>query len=177
MPTRFHYAQVKSDSFALTPAEILLSTDAELNSYVGLRKYAPYRDKKQSSWDTQRNSKLDDLRKGLQGRRWGSTVYGEGSQRRAGDDRDGAKPKKRMGKKERTKLKAAQAAEGGEGEPAENGSHGDDAETESPAKPSRKRRSDDGDEEEEKKDNAVADGPSKKKRRRHRRAAATDQAS
>ncbi|KAI9568797.1 Krr1-domain-containing protein [Boletus coccyginus] len=43
MPTRFHYIPVASESYGLKPAEILLATDAELNSYVGLKKMAPYR--------------------------------------------------------------------------------------------------------------------------------------
>ena len=43
MPTRFHYTSVASENYGLAPAEILLATDAELNSYVGLKKMAPYR--------------------------------------------------------------------------------------------------------------------------------------
>ena len=43
MPTRFHYTSVAAERYGLAPAEILLATDAELNSYVGLKKMAPYR--------------------------------------------------------------------------------------------------------------------------------------
>ena len=43
MPTRFHYTSTAPENYGLTPAEILLATDAELNSYVGLKKLAPYR--------------------------------------------------------------------------------------------------------------------------------------
>ena len=52
MPTRFHYASTTSENYSLTPTEILLATDAELNSYVGLKKLAPYRIDKGSrlSW-------------------------------------------------------------------------------------------------------------------------------
>jgi hypothetical protein len=32
--TRFHYAKVPAESFNLTPEEILLATDAELNSFM-----------------------------------------------------------------------------------------------------------------------------------------------
>ncbi|KAK7691350.1 hypothetical protein QCA50_004746 [Cerrena zonata] len=43
IPTRFKYTKVQPQTFALTPEEILLATDAELNQYMGIKKYAPYR--------------------------------------------------------------------------------------------------------------------------------------
>ncbi|GAA94919.1 uncharacterized protein L969DRAFT_609411 [Mixia osmundae IAM 14324] len=71
-PTRFHYTQVPPSGFDLTPAEILMATDQELNSYVGLRKIAPYR----FDDDTKKSKKkrLRDLRKNLSSREWGAQV-------------------------------------------------------------------------------------------------------
>jgi protein KRI1 len=45
MPTRFHYAPVIADTFGLSAEEILLATDAELNNFTSVKKYAPYRNK------------------------------------------------------------------------------------------------------------------------------------
>ncbi|KAF8891880.1 KRI1-like family C-terminal-domain-containing protein [Infundibulicybe gibba] len=43
MPTRFKYVPVQPQSFALSPVEILMATDQELNEYMSVKKYAPYR--------------------------------------------------------------------------------------------------------------------------------------
>lgn len=43
IPTRFYYTSTAPENYGLAPAEILLATDTELNSYVGLKKLAPYR--------------------------------------------------------------------------------------------------------------------------------------
>ena len=63
MPTRFKYASVGADDFGLSPAEILMATDAELNSYMGIKKYAPYRKEgKGRNWDAQRGARLKELK-------------------------------------------------------------------------------------------------------------------
>lgn len=103
MPTRFRYTHVPSQSFALTPAEILMATDAELNSYVGLKKFAPYR-KDGSSWDKNRGARLKEFKDTLRDRGVGA---GDGGAKAAGE-----KPaKKRKGKKERLREKAGAAVE------------------------------------------------------------------
>lgn len=104
MPTRFRYTPVKPEAFALTPVEILMANDQELNEYVSIKKYAPYR--KDFSWDKDRNAKLRELKQRIAGRtgRAGMDAFG---------DRDvgGSKPaKKRKGRKERMKAKAAAEA-------------------------------------------------------------------
>ena len=105
MPTRFKYAKVDSQTFGLTPAEILMATDAELNTYMGLKKYAPYRKEgKGRNWDGQRASRLGELKQKLRER----GVAGDTGARAAG--LDGEKTKKRKGKKERMREKAAAAA-------------------------------------------------------------------
>ena len=104
MPTRFRYTPVKPEAFTLTPVEILMATDKELNEYVSIKKYAPYR--KDFSWDKDRNVKLRELKQRIAGRTGRAGMD-------AGDDGDvgGAKPpKKRKGRKERMKAKAAAEA-------------------------------------------------------------------
>jgi protein KRI1 len=99
MPTRFKYATVQPQSFALTPAEILMATDAELNQYIGVKRYAPYR--KEARWDPTRVDRLKEL-KGKVAERSGKIDQDvDGTKKR----KDGQKPRK--GKKERQMLKAA----------------------------------------------------------------------
>jgi protein KRI1 len=101
MPTRFKYTTVQSQSFALSPVEILLATDAELNQYMGLKKYAPYR-KDGSNWDKNRATRLKEFKQKVKER---SVAFG------AGEDLSKVLPekpaKKRKGKKERMKAKTA----------------------------------------------------------------------
>ncbi|KAG9080925.1 hypothetical protein FRC06_005997 [Ceratobasidium sp. 370] len=94
MPTHFRYAKVEPTTHGLTPVEILMATDAELNSYVGLKRLAPYRKEK---FDPRRPEKLKEFRKTLAAR--GVTDW-------SGDTEGDARTKKRKGKKERQKEKA-----------------------------------------------------------------------
>lgn len=102
MPTRFKYTTATPQTFALTPAEILMATDKELNQYVSVKRYAPYRAEK---WDHNRGERLVEFREKLK-ERVGAT--------RTSHRNDDPAPKKRLGKKERQKMKAAAA--GGEDE-------------------------------------------------------------
>ncbi|KAF8756616.1 KRI1-like family [Rhizoctonia solani] len=96
MPTRFHYSHVEPSAYGLTPVEILTATDAELNSYVGLKRLAPYHKDK---FDHRRGEKLKELKNSLSTR----GVYdGWGAQGET-------QAKKRKGKKERQKEKAKAA--------------------------------------------------------------------
>ncbi|KAH7101091.1 KRI1-like family-domain-containing protein [Auriculariales sp. MPI-PUGE-AT-0066] len=117
LPTRFHYATVLPDSHGLSSEDIFLATDAELNSYAGIKRYAAYR-KKGKSWDSKRPEKLKELREAINGRRWdGSREFRTGIRNTdsgwAGREAeaDGEK-KKRKGKKERLKEKSALTAPG-----------------------------------------------------------------
>lgn len=126
MPTRFKYTKVQPQTFALSPVEILLATDAELNQYMGLKKYAPYR-KDGSNWDKNRAARLKELKQKIAER---SKALG------AGEDITRVLPekpaKKRKGKKERMREKAAvtgevemaEDAEGGEPEPEQQPANG-----------------------------------------------------
>ena len=143
MPTKFRYVPVQEQSFALSPAEILMATDAELNEYMGVKKYAPYR-KDAHNWDPNRNQKLKDLKSKI-------------TERMGTDEAAVAavleKPaKKRKGKKERQRAKETA------------GEDGDDAEQSSKAiLPSEKRKREDDHME------AVGGEEIKKKKRRHKK--------
>ncbi|KAH8103625.1 KRI1-like family C-terminal-domain-containing protein [Cristinia sonorae] len=170
MPTRFKYTKVQPASYSLTPVEILLAKDSELNQFMGLKQIAPYRDKKQERWDRNRNAKVTDLKQQLDGRRWGDEVYGEhGIGSSAGANRED-RPKKRKGKKERMKMKAnvgdrvgGTAHDDGQGEATVN-----DVEA---SGISGKKRKAEGDTKEEVDGGEVvsSEGPSKKRRRRHKK--------
>lgn len=94
-----------------------MSTDQELNEYMSVKKYAPYR--KQAGWDHTRNERLRELKEKVSERlpRSGFTV---GASSAGGAERPA---KKRMGKKERMKMKgdADAAQDAGEGKEKEKG--------------------------------------------------------
>lgn len=98
MPTRFKYAQVEPISYALSAAEILAATDAELNQYIPVKKYATYRDRS-DRWDRGRVDRLKEL-KGIVGER-AKALFGEQDSKGGFSER----VKKRKGKKERLKEK------------------------------------------------------------------------
>ncbi|BGP12777.1 hypothetical protein JCM10213_007291 [Rhodosporidiobolus nylandii] len=118
--TRFKYAKVQPSSFNLTPEEILLATDAELNSFMSLKKLAPYR-QDSPAWlkkehDKQRK-KVRELREVLRKRKWGEEV-----------DEEDAKVQleKRKEKKRKYKERAAGKEDGvGAGDGEAKGAHGD----------------------------------------------------
>lgn len=97
-----------------------MATDTELNTFLGVKQYAAYRsDGGAGAGRTGREKRLWELRKALKGRTWGEEQdpktgkakwKPEGSN---GTKVEGAgKGKKRKGKKERTREKAAEG--GGE---------------------------------------------------------------
>ena len=105
---------VQPQNYNLTPVEILLADDKDLNEYMGIKKYAPYRQEKGNpAWKKSNQEKLHALKEKL-AERTGSRWPGA---HKHNDNSEEQKPKKRMGKKERQRLKAA--AEGGEETKAE----------------------------------------------------------
>ncbi|KAJ3896145.1 KRI1-like family C-terminal-domain-containing protein [Lentinula edodes] len=99
IPTRFQYTRVEPENFHLSPTEILMATDAELNEYMGIKKFAPYR--KAGKWDSNRGDRLKELRQKI-----GERGYG-------GDITQDDKPaKKRKGKKERMRMKTRKQPSG-----------------------------------------------------------------
>ena len=57
LPTRFKYSRVKPSTFGLTPVEILLADDKDLNEFVSLKKFATYRAPEEQMHDIQKYSK------------------------------------------------------------------------------------------------------------------------
>ncbi|KAH9067742.1 Krr1-domain-containing protein, partial [Lactarius vividus] len=101
MPTRFRYNTAAKSSYGLTPTEILLADDKDLNEYVGLKKLAPYR-KQRDTWDAKRGERLGEFKKKLSERTGGIGVD-------LNESEHPNKAKKRRGKKERMREKAAHA--------------------------------------------------------------------
>ncbi|KAI0657658.1 KRI1-like family C-terminal-domain-containing protein [Cubamyces menziesii] len=171
MPTRFKYTKVEPQNFGLTPAEILMATDAELNSYMGVKKLAPYRKEgKGRTWDSKRAARLKELKTKLKER----GVSGSIDAAAAAQEK-----KKRKGKKERMREKAMAASAGGATGGGGGGGGGDDDDGEErdghdgedgdePRKNGCKRKSEEADEQQE-----GGEASSKKRRRRHKKSTAT----
>ncbi|KAI7962943.1 hypothetical protein MJO28_001037 [Puccinia striiformis f. sp. tritici] len=120
MPTRFKYTNTEATDW-MTPEQILMATDAELNQVIGLKKLAPYRSATNDRKLATRKKKLKELRKKLKTRTWGETnshnidnQQQQQHQHQASTsdsvnldlDQSLQPPtKKRKGKKERQKLK------------------------------------------------------------------------
>ncbi|KIY52343.1 hypothetical protein FISHEDRAFT_70028 [Fistulina hepatica ATCC 64428] len=174
MPTRFKYVPVQSQSYALTAAEILMADDKELNEYMGVKKYAPYR--KDARWDPQRSERLQAFKQKIATRMNADGTWGTASAN-GWKARDEEKPaKKRKGKKERMRQKA----DSGDAGEADGGATKVTAVTELPvnAGSKRKRPAEDVPAEDpgeyafcsaDADANAKTERTGKKKRRRHRK--------
>ncbi|GAA5994099.1 hypothetical protein JCM5350_008093 [Sporobolomyces pararoseus] len=113
--TRFKYTKVAPSSFNLTPEEILLATDAELNAFMSLKKIAPYR--MNEADQAKQRKKLKELRDALKNRKWGDEV----DETKALEELEKRKEKKRKWKSEGKEKDAtganAVAVTGGEERP------------------------------------------------------------
>lgn len=124
MPTRFKYARTAPSSFGLTPVEILLATDAELNAIASVKHIAPYRQGGLGMAGKGLGKRVRELKDELRARKWGEENLNQGQSqankgagarardsgwpRKGGEgSSEGKRPGKRMGKKERMKAKAA----------------------------------------------------------------------
>lgn len=137
----------------------MLATDAELNSYVGIKKYAPYRKEgKGKHWDNTRTTRLKELKAKLLDR---GVVSQGGKAEIAGE-----KPKKRKGKKERMKERALAMVPAAADDQQEDNSIAEVMTN--GRKENIKRKALEMDEDEDK-DDSTADVPIKKKRRRHKK--------
>ncbi|KAH9856796.1 KRI1-like family C-terminal-domain-containing protein [Lenzites betulinus] len=159
MPTRFKYAKVESQNFGLTPAEILMATDAELNSYMGVKKIAPYRKEgKGRNWDSRRTERLQELKSKLKERGvGGSTQASIAAQEK----------KKRKGKKERMRSKVTAGGEDGDAEQAQDEPVEEVAGAGAPTKRGHKRGSEEAEEPHE-----GGETSGKKRRRKHKKSTA-----
>ena len=141
MPTRFKYTRSKPTAFGLTPAEILLATDKELDAIAGLRHIAPYRKQGLGMQGRGISKRIYDLKQTLKSRKWGEemevdedgkprtkskprpTDSGWSAKRKADGDghaegeEGGSKKKKRLGKKQRQREREANGFVGPDGQP------------------------------------------------------------
>jgi protein KRI1 len=123
LPTRFNYVPIAKQTYALSPTEILYATDKELNEFMSIKRYAPYKNDARK-WDTARQQKLHELQATLKEREktggWlikdGEKSNNDGYGERKWQAGEEGKPKKRKGKKERMKAKAAATGLGEDGE-------------------------------------------------------------
>jgi protein KRI1 len=100
-----------------------MATDKELNEYISIKRLAPYKSKNKGNWDNERNEKLKALKSSIASRTWDGVPVGQLVGSRHGERKQNGMDgkKKRMGRKERNKLKAA-ASEGREQERANSDS-------------------------------------------------------
>ncbi|KAI9511455.1 Krr1-domain-containing protein [Russula earlei] len=156
MPTRFRYTPVAKTSYSLTPADILLAEDKDLNEYVGLKKLAPYR-KQRETWDAKRAERLGEFKRKVSERATQAGV--DVAEHAVAGER---KAKKRKGKKERMRERATEILETEATRKVETKT------TDSPRQNAKhaKRRYDDG----EYVDIISTSEPVKKKRRRQKKA-------
>jgi protein KRI1 len=107
MPTHFRYVPVVKTQFGLSASEILLADDKDLNEYVGLKKLAPYR-KQRETWDAKRGERFREFKKKVS-ERLEETGANDATMEHLVDGEH--KAKKRKGKKERMRERAAHVAE------------------------------------------------------------------
>lgn len=70
-PTRFRYRETSPTTFGLTPREILLADDKQLNEFAGLKKLASFRDPEKKKKDKKHLSKKARLRQ------WRKDTFGD----------------------------------------------------------------------------------------------------
>ncbi|ORY34649.1 KRI1-like family C-terminal-domain-containing protein [Naematelia encephala] len=169
LATRFKYTQTAPASFGLTPAEILLATDAELNAIATVKHLATYRHGGIGMAGKGLGKRVRELKAQLQARRWGEEQpqYSHRHEGPSGANAlavNGVQRKgKRKGKKERMKEKIATGldevinhvegqkhSEGGGGsqvsvgekQPSESNGNGDEADGEGKKKRKKKKKGD-----------------------------------
>ncbi|KAL1412555.1 Kinetochore protein Spc24 [Vanrija albida] len=121
--TRFKYTKSAPVSYGLTPAEILMATDEELNALISVKHYAPYRRGGLGLQGRGFGRRLRDLKDRVGSRKWGDDMPAESKKKGPHVPGRGAnsvalgvrsEPKKRAGKKERQRKAAEAATAGGE---------------------------------------------------------------
>nr|XP_031858396.1 uncharacterized protein CI109_006159 [Kwoniella shandongensis]KAA5525468.1 hypothetical protein CI109_006159 [Kwoniella shandongensis] len=122
LPTKFKYTKAPPTSFGLSPVEILLATDEELNKVVGVKSIAPYKKGGIGMAGMGLGKRVRDLKDELRNRRWGEENKsweqqgGESSNRERdngyGDREQEKRSTKRKGRKERQRDAKANGKEG-----------------------------------------------------------------
>ncbi|WRT69784.1 uncharacterized protein IL334_006775 [Kwoniella shivajii] len=116
LPTKFKYTQAAPTSFGLTPVEILLATDEELNKVLSVKSIAPYKKGGIGMQGRGLGARVRELKDEVRKRRWGQEVkpWKENAPEHAarrdgggdggGEDGERKRSGKRKGKKERQKA-------------------------------------------------------------------------
>jgi len=99
---------VAPQAYSLTPEEILLATNKELNEFMSIKRYAPYKNDARK-WDAQRHQKFKELKRKLVERSRNSGWLVKDSHD-SGINEGERKSKKRKGKKERLRAKTVLSA-------------------------------------------------------------------
>ncbi|WVF68419.1 hypothetical protein IAT40_003184 [Kwoniella sp. CBS 6097] len=131
LATRFKYTQTAPTAYGLSPVEILLATDEELNKIFSVKTIAPYRKGGIGMQGKGLGKRVRELKEDLKKRRWGQEDQSwrqNGGDRHAGHKRkhgeDGGeqgsaggeeRKGKRAGKKERQRQKALAGSNEAEG--------------------------------------------------------------
>ncbi|KAI9862687.1 MAG: KRRI-Interacting protein 1 [Trichoglossum hirsutum] len=71
VPTRFRYRETSPGAFGLTPRDILMASDGQLNQFVGLKKLAAFRDPERKRKDKKKLGKKARLRQ------WRKDTFGD----------------------------------------------------------------------------------------------------
>jgi protein KRI1 len=71
LPARFRYRETSPGTFGLTPQDILMASDSQLNQFVGLKKLATFRDPEKKRKDKKRLGKKARLRQ------WRKEIFGD----------------------------------------------------------------------------------------------------
>lgn len=170
LPTRFKYNRTAPVHFGLSPAEILLATDAELNTITSVKHIATYRYGGLGATGKGIGKRVRELKDQLRERRWGEeTGMKKGAVQSSGSgsnsialSAEGEKRKgKRLGKKERMKMKLVLEGDEVQAEQALGKEEGSENTGE-------KRRTDDG----ENGDGEAGEGEAKRRRKKKRRVGA-----
>ncbi|KAK4684486.1 protein KRI1, partial [Tremellales sp. Uapishka_1] len=116
LPTRFKYTPSAPVNFGLTPIEILLATDSELNQLVSVKHIAPYKSGGLGFAGKGLGKRVRELKDELAKRKWGEE--GNVREKKVVERTQGAekpKPKtKRLGPKQRLRKLAAEKDKKGE---------------------------------------------------------------
>ncbi|KAK8849750.1 hypothetical protein IAR55_005085 [Kwoniella newhampshirensis] len=119
LPTKFRYTKALPTSFGLSPVEILLATDEELNKVVGVKSIAPYRKGGIGMAGMGLGKRVRELKDELSKRRWGEENRsrdqgGESSDRMRDNGYADVGGNKRAGKRKGRKERQREAKAGGE---------------------------------------------------------------
>ncbi|WWC95448.1 hypothetical protein V866_002312 [Kwoniella sp. B9012] len=127
LPTKFKYTKSAPVSFGLTPVEILLATDEELNKVLSVKTIAPYRKGGIGHQGKGLGQRVRQLKEDLRKRKWGQddgerkpykenrgqlTAKKESKDGAEGGDEDHKRSKKRKGKKERKRAAVGEEESG-----------------------------------------------------------------